>query len=80
MVWPCEAPTGYGLWATVLPVFAYAPMFYCCTFSCFVLVEDVDPPELVDPLIFFVFELELDPLGVFRTIRVDLVLRPVCMV
>ena len=55
-------------------------MLYCCYTFSFVLVEDVDPPELVDPLIFFVFELELEPLGVFRTIRVDFVLRPVCMV
>ena len=81
MVWPCEAPAGYGLCATVLPVFTDAPMCYCCcTLSDLVFVDDVDPPELVDPLIFLVFELEFEPLGVFLTINVDFVLRPVWIV
>jgi len=39
----------------------------------FVFVEDDEAPEFDDTFIFLVFELELEPLGVLRTVILDLV-------
>ena len=71
IVWPWDAPTGYGFWAKLLPVFVEVLVD-------FFAVEE--GPELCwDPFSFLVFELEVEPLGVLRTTIVDLVPMPAWM-
>lgn len=67
MVWPCEAPTGYGFCAAVelcLVADDIAPLFDVALTLDLPIEESV--AVLVAILIFLVFEDELEPLGVLR--------------